>query len=283
MDAEQNAEISLYYDSDGISADGTLIVSGLREDPDGWGNDNYVWDTSNIPEGTYHIYAVIDDGFNDPVVVYSSGVLVVDHHLYPEAKVSFTSSGYNPQIGSSVSVSGDYAIAGAPGDSHDGMSWSGSAYILKRSGGTWLEISKLVASDGEDRDWFGISVSMSGEYAIVGAHGDVVDGTHSGSAYIFKREGSNWIEQTKLVPSDANVADSFGWSVSIRGDYVAIGAPGARSGGYPRAGAAYVFRRNGSSWVQEAKLTASDPSYLADFGSSVCINGDYVIIGAGWG
>ena len=69
---------------------------------------------------------------------------------------------------------------------------------LSADGGNWLEISKLVASDAGDRDWFGYSVSMSGEYAIVGAQGDFVDGNHSGSAYVFRREGSNWIEQTKL-------------------------------------------------------------------------------------
>ncbi len=110
-DAEQNAAISLYYDSDGSGADGILIVNGLTEDPDGLGNDTYVWDTSNMPEGAYYVYAVIDDGFNAPVAVYSPGVLIIDHDLYAEAKVSFTSADYQAGIGSAVSLSGDHAIA----------------------------------------------------------------------------------------------------------------------------------------------------------------------------
>jgi hypothetical protein len=92
---------------------------------------------------------VIDDGFNDPRVVYSSNVVVVDHQLYPGASVSFPASGYMTWIGYSVSVSGDYAIAGAPGDDTYEHSNRGAAYVLHRSNGVWAVRTKLVASDGD--------------------------------------------------------------------------------------------------------------------------------------
>jgi hypothetical protein len=263
-DAEQNAVISLYYDSDGSGADGVLIVSGLKENPDGPGNDTYLWDTSGVPEGAYYVYAVIDDGFNAPVMGYSAGVIVVDHDLYPETKVNFTPATSVGSIGSAVSVSGDYAIVGA-------SAGRGSAYILKCEGGFWLEHSRLIASDGEDHDWFGYSVSMNGDYAIVGAFGDDDAGSSSGSAYIFKREGSTWNEQAKLTAP----AYLFGLSVSISGDYAAIGAPGTYG-----TGVVYIFKRNGSSWEEETKLTVSDASSGAWFGSAVSIHDDYILIGA---
>lgn len=279
-DTEEDAEIPLYYDSDGSGADGVLIVNGLREDVDGWGKDTYVWDTSDVPDGSYFIYAVIDDGFNAPVVAYSAGVVVVDHSLYSGSKVGFSSEGYGADIGSSVSIDGEYAIVGAPSDSSWPKSSNGSAYILQWRNGIWTERAKLTASDGEDWEYFGRSVAISGEYAVVGAHGDSDHGSSSGAAYIFRRENSTWRELIKLAPNDLGFQSSFGWSVSIDGDYAAIGAPGAGSGAYYRAGAVYVFKNNGSSWVQEDKLLAANRSGYDLFGVSVCINGEYVIVGA---
>lgn len=78
-DPDQNATISLYYDTDSTGNDGTLIVSGIFEDPDEPGNDEYVWNTSGLQEGSYYIYVVIDDGENDPVIDYSAGPVTITH------------------------------------------------------------------------------------------------------------------------------------------------------------------------------------------------------------
>jgi hypothetical protein len=170
-------------------------------------------------------------------------------------------------FGVSVSISGDYAIIGAFGDD-----LRGSAYVFVRSGSSWLQEAKLVASDSSMDDMFGYSVSISGDYAIIGAFGD----DSRGSAYIFVRSGSSWLQEAKLVASDGGDGDFFGFSVSISGDYAIIGAEYDDLG----RGSAYVFVRSGSSWLQEAKLVASDGSVEDFFGVSVSISGDYAIIGA---
>jgi hypothetical protein len=181
----------------------------------------------------------------------------------------------NDHFGSSVSVSGDYAIVGAYSDDDKGNE-SGSAYVFLRSGTTWSQQAKLTASDGNAYDRFGVSVSISGDYAIVGAYQDDDKGTDSGSAYIFLRSGTSWSQQAKLTTSDGAVWDSFGLSVSISGDYAIVGAyidDGGR-------GSAYVFLRSGTSWVEQQKLIASDGAGIDYFGNSVSISGDYAIVGA---
>ena len=86
-DPDDNATISLYYDTDSSGADGALIASGLSEDPDGAGDDTYVWDTTEVATGTYYVYAVIDDGVNDPIVDYSDGALTIERIIPNEVKL----------------------------------------------------------------------------------------------------------------------------------------------------------------------------------------------------
>jgi len=182
-------------------------------------------------------------------------------------------------FGNSVSINGDYAIVGAYGDDVNGID-SGSAYIFKWNGTSWVEQQKLTASDGAAYDQFGYSVSISGDYAIVGAYLDDDKGTDSGSAYIFLRSGTSWSQQAKLTASDGNAYDCFGNSVSISGDYAIVGAYYDDVNGMVDSGSAYVFFRSGTSWSQQAKLTASDGAAFDYFGWSVSISGDYAIVGA---
>ena len=176
----------------------------------------------------------------------------------------------NDYFGWAVSISGDYAIVG-------GLNLD-SAYIFKRDGETWIEQSKLLASDGADYDQFGWAVSIFGDYAIVGAHGNDDNGSRSGSAYIFKREGESYVEQTKLLPSDGAEGDCFGFSVSISGQYAIVGAPRdyqSDSNGY-----SYIFKKEGDIWLEQAKLLPSDGTEWDCFGESVSISRDYAIVGA---
>ena len=133
---------------------------------------------------------------------------------------------------------------------------------------------KLTASDGARNDHFGSAIAMSGDYAIVGAYGN---DDNQGAAYIFKREGTSWTEQARLrkpVPREAD--DYFGYSVAISGDYTIVGAYGSDGG----RGAAYVFKRNGTSWTLQSELSASGIEIHDYFGRSVSISGDYSIVGA---
>lgn len=188
-----------------------------------------------------------------------------------EIKLTASDAARDDWFGKSISISGDYAIVGANGNDDAGSN-SGSAYIFVRSGETWNEQAKLTASDAAWEDRFGSSVSISGDYAIVGAYGH----DHSwreedvGSAYIFVRNGENWIQQAKLTASDAAGRAHFGISVSISGETAIVGADWNES--------AYIFVRNGETWTQQAKLTPSDGGGL--FGRSVSISGETALVAA---
>ncbi len=181
-------------------------------------------------------------------------------------------------FGRSVSISGDTAIVGAYGDD-DGESDSGSAYVFQFDGGQWVQEQKLTAYDAANMDYFGFSVSVSGDAAIVGAHRDDDDGLDSGSAYVFQFDGSQWIQLQKLTAGDAASEDGFGYSVSISGDAAIVGAY-HDSDTESYSGSAYVFRFDGSQWTQQQKLTAADAARSDFFGESVSIGGDTAIVGA---
>ncbi len=198
------------------------------------------------------------------------------------AKLTAADADTQDLFGKSVSIDGEYAIVGAEQDDDDGES-SGSAYIFKRDSTSWSQQAKLTALDPAAYDWFGTSVSIDGDYAIVGARGDDDGGQWSGSAYIFKREGTSWSQQQKLTAADADTADRFGYSVSISGDYAIVGAEGDTDAGYylgSGSGSAYIFKRDGTSWTEQQKLTALDADAGDEFGTSVSIDGDYAIVGA---
>ena len=168
------------------------------------------------------------------------------------------------EFGFSVSVSDEYAVIGAISDG----SGSGNAYIFNYNGSGWNEEAKLTPSDGSAGDFFGRAVSISGDYAVVGAYGDDGAGERSGSAYVFVRNGTIWTQQQKLTAMDAAIDDHFGWSVSISGNFCIIGAHNADVG-QSNAGCAYVFVRNGTTWTQYQKLTTTNPSTNDAFGGHV--------------
>ena len=176
------------------------------------------------------------------------------------------------RFGASVHISGDWAAAGASYDN----AGSGSTYVFRRSGASWTEVVRLRATDGSPGDCFGASVCIGGDYLIVGAFGDDDRGYESGSAYIFRWNGSNWLQEAKLRASDGASRDYFGQAVSMSADYALVGA----SGDDVKAGSAYVFKRSGASWMQQAKLKGSDPAVIDLFGRAVCISGKYAVAGA---
>ena len=184
-------------------------------------------------------------------------------------------------FGSSVDISGDYAIVGAHGDGDYWWEEFGAAYIFHRSGSTWTQQVKLAPSSGKTNDMFGYSVAISGDYAIVGAYGTDADSSGQGCAYIYHRSGTSWTRQDSITATDGGYMDAFGQSVDIDGDYAIIGAPDEYYSLHgPAYGSAYIFERSGTSWSQQAKLTASDAANGDRLGYSVSINGDYAIAGA---
>ena len=210
--------------------------------------------------------------------VFMAGISWADAPWKEQAKLTAADGSAYDCFGESVSNSGDYVIVGTPYDDDTGSD-AGSAYIFKFDGSEWRQQAKIRASEGTADDRFGYSVCISGDYAIVGAPYDDVRGDDSGSAYIFKRRGTSWIQQAKLTASDGSAYDEFGYSVSISGDWAIVGVHYADGRG-DASGSAYIFRRSGTNWVQQTKLTASDGLAYDEFGYSVAINGDWAIVGA---
>ena len=198
-----------------------------------------------------------------------------DPNWVEEVKLTAFDGEAEDYFGWSVSVSGDVCVIGARGDDDNGDA-SGSAYVYRFDGSDWVYEAKLVASDGQVRDLFGWSVSVRGDVCIVGAKSDSDNGVGSGSAYIFRYDGGEWIEEQKLTASDADFWDNFGVCVSMNTDVCLVGALGNDS----YAGAAYVFRYTEPNWVQEAKLVAFDRAENDYFGESVAIDAGVCIVGA---
>jgi hypothetical protein len=192
-------------------------------------------------------------------------------------------------FGSSVAISGDYAIVGSPNDSEAGLFFNGSATILKRNAATgiWELQGKLLNPAGATNDEFGMSVAISGDYAIVGTPRDDEGAglTENGSATIFKRNAGTgvWESQGKLVNSNAANNDNFGWSVAISGEYAIAGARGDDGDvSLNSAGSATIFKRNAGTgiWESQGKLFNATPVAFAWFGNSVGISEDFAIVGA---
>ncbi len=184
-------------------------------------------------------------------------------------------------FGRSVTVSGNTAAIGSH-QSDIGMTISqGAVYVFTRQGTTWTFQQKLTANDGARSDLFGVSVALENDTLVAGAYQASV-GTNGlqGAAYVFTRTGATWMFQQKLTANDGAVGDQFGYSVSIDGDTVAVGAFGDTIGGQSQQGSAYIFTRNGTTWTQQQKLVANDGLAQDRFGGAIAVSGDTVVIGA---
>lgn len=198
-----------------------------------------------------------------------------------EGTLSASDGAQNDSLGSSVAISGDTVLAGAPGKTVGVNAFQGACYVFVRSGTVWSQQAKLVAADGTAGDSFGCSVSIFGDTAVVGAFANAPGGNfNQGAAYIFTRTGTVWTQQAKLVASDGASNDFFGFAVSAGLDTVVVGASNKSQSGKLAQGAAYAFTRSGAVWTQQAKMLASDGAANDAFGASVSLSGNSVLVGA---
>ncbi len=222
-------------------------------------------------------------------------------------------SGDTVVVGAPLEDSSSTGVNSTPDDVGGTGFNSGAAYVFVRNGETWSQQAYLKPDQvgaSQEGDEFGISVAISGDTVVVGAWQEAggstgVDGSPqepadefytSGAAYVFVRDGDTWSQQAYLKAFNigaANRGDSFGQSVGISGDRIVVGAGGedgsstgvdsAANEGADRAGAAYVFRRSGVTWSEEAYLKPSgvgSSQVLDRFGSAVAISGDVIAVGA---
>jgi len=195
-------------------------------------------------------------------------------------KLNASDGAPNDEFGVSVSVSGDVALVGAESNGCAAGIQCGAAYVYRFNGVSWIEEQKLTAFDATPRDFFGVSVSISGDVAIVGApQPGCANNVPCGAAYVYRFNGIAWVQEQKLTGSDLPGDSRFGRSVSVDGNVVVVGAYLSYCAvGY--CGAAYVFRFNGVTWLEEQRLTASDAAGNDRFGISVSVNDGVALVGA---
>ncbi|MCP3905795.1 MAG: hypothetical protein GY715_19380 [Planctomycetes bacterium] len=237
-----------------VAVDGDLVVVGADDDDDG-GEDS----------GTAFVFRYLGGG-----------------NWIEEAKLVASDTFAGQDFGFVVAVDGDTALIGAPRDAEFGTD-AGAAYVYRHDGiGGWPEQAKLTASNAAADEEFGISVSISGDRALVGAWASddhQIPSTENGSAYVFKRTGTTWTQEIRLLAPDATPGDEFGTSVSIDGPHAVIGVPSDDDTAND-SGSAWVFAYDGADWKVMAKLNAPDAANGDEFGFPVSVDGGRVLVGA---
>lgn len=209
-------------------------------------------------------------------ILYFDGDSWVEH-----SKIIASNGEKEDQFGYSVSISQNHLIVGAPYHHVDEFSEDkGAVYVFEYDGVQWSQSQILTASNASDNDLFGSAVSISNDHLIVGAYQEDTDSNNSGAAYVFEKKDT-WVEQIMLKANDAEDDDNFGFSVAISGSNVVVGAPNEDTEG-PNAGAAYIFEKDGilGTWSQKQLLLSNNGGVDFEYGTSVDISGDHVIVGA---
>ena len=216
-----------------------------------------------------------------------TGALAAGSGLFNETRLTAPTLQYNSMFGYTVAIDGGTVVVGAANTiGQDGVTTAaGAAYVFARTGASWLQQAKLVLASPAAGDYFGTAVATNGDTIVVGAPALATTSSTPGAAYVYVKTGADWTLQAMLSGSDGRIGDGFGYSAAISGDTVVVGAIGADSPAAQASGAAYVFVREGTTWTQQAKLTAPDGRALDkfDFGRSIAVDGDTVLVGADGG
>lgn len=248
-----------------LDATGTRVAVGMRYGETGTGSSNY-------NQGCVFVFKRTGTSWAQETFFQASDKAAQD------------------QFGINVDINGDgdYIAVGSYKHSHSSLSEPGAAYVFTRSGTTWSQQAKLVASNAAAEDFFGesITISKDNNYIAVGAPGHDNGGglTGAGAVYVFTRSGSTWSQQAYLQHSDKVYGDEGGRGHSVHlsddGEYLIYGT--YRKPYATANGAAYIFLRTGTSWAQQAKLVSSDLANGDQFGYACRLTGggDRAIIGA---
>jgi hypothetical protein len=242
-----------------VAIDGDTIVVGA-----------FYNDSNGSSSGSAYIYTRNEDGADNWGQV---------------AHLTATDATAGDNFGHSVDIEGDTVVIGAYRDGDLGID-SGSAYVFARNQGgadNWGQVSKLLASDGAYRDYFGVSVGVSDDHVIVGAYNDDDLGNDSGSAYVFTLLGGTWEQEASPIAPDGMTYDEFGYAVAIDGDTVLVGAEYGDGAIIVNIGSAYLFARNqggADNWGLTAHLSATDATIGDYFGCATGIDRGTAVVGA---
>jgi len=208
-----------------------------------------------------------------------------------KAKLTASDGEGNAFLGSSVSIGGDTIIVGADGANIASKLHQGAAYVFVKPEKGWrnmTQTAKLIAPDGAAWSYLGSSVSISGDTAAIGADGATVGANKfQGAVYVFVKPAKGWtrasVPQAKLTAGDGMKEDQLGYAAEISGDTIVAGARSAPVNAHPRQGAAYVFVKPASGWkdmIHTAKLSDTERTSDDQFGSSVSVDGETIVVGS---
>jgi FG-GAP repeat len=232
---------------------GNYAIVGAFEDDDG----------ATIDQGSASIYQL------------SGGTWVLMN------KFTGIGSTANDNFGYSVCIHGNYVIVGAAGDDNGANINQGSAFIYQLIGGAWFFNAKIIDASGGSFDNFGFSVSISGNYAIVGANMDDIGGNmDQGSASFYQLSSGTWVLMQKITDVSGAANDEFGSRVSISGNYAIVGAYADDDGANIDQGSATIYQLSSGTWISMQKIKDASGSSYDYFGNSVSISGNYIIVGA---
>ena len=238
---------------------------------------DYFGESVSIYENTI----VVGAPWDDDILSYSGSAYIFtrsDNSWTHQEKLNADDPQYDNQFGQSVSIYEDTVAIGANGN--DG--YNGAVYVFIHNNSGWMQQAKLITSDSRA---MGVSVSIYSDTILAGSYGDDRGASHAaceGAAYVFTRSGTVWTQEAKLVASDRANEDYFGThpgSVSVYGDTAVIGAYQNDDNG-ASSGSAYIFTRDGTSWTEKSKITASDNAANDYFGTSVSVDEDIIVVGS---
>ncbi len=280
-----------------VAISGDTIIVGAPGEASGAGNPNGTIDDNSVSfSGAAYVFVRSGTTWTQQAFLKASNLGAFDN------------------FGNSVAIDGQTAIVGAIGEasnspgvngnqSNNAASASGAAYVFVRSGTVWSQQAYLKASNTESGDEFASAMALSGDTAVIaasredsnatGVNGDQTNNSanSSGAAYVFTRSGTSWSQQAYLKASNTRANATFATSVAIDGNVIVVGSQSESSGAVgingdqsnttkPASGAAYVFLRSGTSWAQLDYLKASNTQISYNFGNSVAIVGNTVVVGS---
>jgi len=234
---------------------------------------------NTIVVGAYQDDTGFADGGSAYVFVRSGTTWTFQQKLTPALMAA------NDEFGNAVGITGDSIVVGSHFADLPSNSDAGAAYVFQRSGTTWTELQKLTPSAGTGGgiggDNFGESVAMNGGRAVIGASGDDSPNTAAGAVYVFTESGGLYGLQQKLTILNGSNGDRLGSSVAIEGNALVGGAKEySPAVGQTAFGAAYVYEFNGTTWISQGRLTASDGALADRFGWSVAVSNNVIAVGA---
>jgi len=181
-------------------------------------------------------------------------------------------------FGQSVAIQGNRLAIGARNADPNG---AGAVYLFRRTADGWLEFAKVTPPDGVSDDQFGFTVAMVGNEMAVGARrADLTGAKDAGAAYVYAVNRASAELVVKLTAGDFKKSDQFGQSIAMAGDIIAVGSNRADISANADQGAIYLFQRQGNTWVQTEKLTASDGLKGDEYGYSLSASGKNLVTGA---